>query len=47
MIDVLEERAPDGFARIEDVAAPGELESIAARYKVLTGLRPQAPEPSP
>ncbi len=32
------ERAPDGFARIEDVFAAGELEAIAARYKALTGL---------
>ncbi|KQW70921.1 hypothetical protein ASE17_18880 [Phenylobacterium sp. Root77] len=35
------ERAPQGFARIEDVFAAGELEAIAARYKVLTGLRPK------
>lgn len=33
------ERAPQGFARIEDVFAADELEAIAARYKVLTGLR--------
>ncbi|MCX7588895.1 hypothetical protein [Phenylobacterium sp. 58.2.17] len=33
------ERAPQGFDRIEDVFADGELEAIAARYKVLTGLR--------
>ena len=33
------ERAPQGFERIEDVFADGELEAIAARYKVLTGLR--------
>ncbi len=32
------ERAPGGFARIEDVFAEGELEAIAARYKTLTGL---------
>ncbi|CAN7193208.1 flavin-dependent oxidoreductase [Phenylobacterium sp. LjRoot164] len=35
------ERAPQGFERIEDVFAAGELEAIAARYKVLTGLRPK------
>ena len=35
------ERAPQGFDHIEDVFAAGELEAIAARYKVLTGLRPQ------
>jgi 5-methylphenazine-1-carboxylate 1-monooxygenase len=38
-MQLVEERAPQGFARIEDVMAPGELEAIAARYKVLTGLR--------
>lgn len=32
------ERAPDGFERIEDVFAAGELEAIAARYKTLTGM---------
>ncbi|WP_437676694.1 hypothetical protein [Sorangium sp. So ce131] len=31
--------APDGFDRIEDVFAPGELEAIAAQYRVLTGLK--------
>jgi hypothetical protein len=36
------ERAPGGFARIEEVFATGELEAIAARYKVLTGLRAPA-----
>ena len=38
------ERAPSGFSSVEDVFAPGELEAMAARYKVLTGLtRPEAP----
>ena len=32
------ERAPGGFASIDDVFAPGELEAMAARYKLLTGL---------
>ena len=40
------ERAPDGFARIEDVFADGELEAIAARYKVVTGLKPVAGAPA-
>ncbi|MBA4013700.1 MAG: flavin-dependent oxidoreductase [Phenylobacterium sp.] len=35
------ERAPQGFDRVEDVFETGELETIAARYKVLTGLRPK------
>ena len=38
------ERAPDGFADVSDIFAPGELEGIAAAYKVLTGLRPAASE---
>ncbi len=38
-MQLAQERAPDGFARVEDVFVPGELEAIAARYKVLTGLR--------
>lgn len=40
------ERAPDGFARIEDVFADGELEAIAARYKAVTGLKPAAGAPA-
>lgn len=40
-MQMAEARAPNGFARIEDVFAPGELEAIAARYKVLTGLKPK------
>jgi 2-polyprenyl-6-methoxyphenol hydroxylase-like FAD-dependent oxidoreductase len=40
-MQIAEQRAPDGFARIEDVFAAGELEAIAARYKVLTGLKPK------
>ena len=43
-MQLAQERAPGGFDRVEDVFAPGELEAMAARYKVLTGLR--APEVS-
>lgn len=43
-MQLAQERAPNGFDRIEDVFAPGELESIAARYKVLTGMK-RASEP--
>ena len=46
-MQLAQERAPDGFAHIDDVFAPGELEAIAARYKVLTGLRPADPEVRP
>jgi 2-polyprenyl-6-methoxyphenol hydroxylase-like FAD-dependent oxidoreductase len=34
-----EERAPNGFDRIEDVFAPGELQAMADKYKVLTGMK--------
>ncbi|HEX5377007.1 MAG TPA: hypothetical protein VFW47_00440, partial [Phenylobacterium sp.] len=44
-MQLAQERAPDGFSDIEQVFAPGELEAIAARYKVLTGLRPQETQP--
>lgn len=40
-MQLAQERAPDGFDHVEEVFAPGELEAIAARYKVLTGLRPK------
>lgn len=43
-MQLAQDRAPNGFDRIEDVFAPGELEAIAARYKVLTGLK-RASEP--
>jgi 2-polyprenyl-6-methoxyphenol hydroxylase-like FAD-dependent oxidoreductase len=33
------ERAPNGFKRIEDVFAAGELQAIADSYKQLTGMR--------
>ena len=38
-MQIAHDRAPDGFARVEDVFAVGELEEIAARYKQVTGLR--------
>jgi 2-polyprenyl-6-methoxyphenol hydroxylase-like FAD-dependent oxidoreductase len=38
VMDLAEERAPQGFARIEDVFAPGELETIAASYKRVAGF---------
>jgi serine/threonine protein kinase len=34
----VEEQAPDGFARIEDVLAPGELAETATGYKKLAGF---------
>lgn len=37
-MQLAEERAPEGFASIDEVFAPGELQAIADSYKVLTGL---------
>ena len=47
VLDLAEERAPDGFARVEDVFAPGELAEIAARYKRVAGFAPGAPHLAP
>jgi 2-polyprenyl-6-methoxyphenol hydroxylase-like FAD-dependent oxidoreductase len=41
-MQMAEERAPDGFARVEDVFAEGELEGIAARYKAVAGFSKEA-----
>jgi 2-polyprenyl-6-methoxyphenol hydroxylase-like FAD-dependent oxidoreductase len=38
VLDLAEQRAPDGFADVGDVFAPGELEAIAARYKQVAGF---------
>ncbi|MEM1297776.1 MAG: flavin-dependent oxidoreductase [Pseudomonadota bacterium] len=38
VLDIVEERAPDGFARLEDVITQAELEEIAARYKATAGM---------
>ena len=42
VLDLAEQRAPQGFARVEDVFAPGELERIAASYKQIAGFAPPA-----
>jgi 5-methylphenazine-1-carboxylate 1-monooxygenase len=42
VLDMAEERSPNGFSRIEDVFAPGELESISAQYKQVAGFTPPA-----
>ncbi len=42
-MQLAEERAPQGFGRVEEVFAAGELEAISKSYQVLTGLqRPDA-----
>ncbi len=38
-MQLAEERSPNGFDRIDDVFAEGELEAMADRYKVLTGMK--------
>lgn len=38
VLDLAEERAPDGFRTVGEVFAPGELDAIAARYKQVAGF---------
>ena len=38
-MQLAEERAPHGFDRIDDVFPAGELQAMADRYKVLTGMK--------
>jgi 2-polyprenyl-6-methoxyphenol hydroxylase-like FAD-dependent oxidoreductase len=38
VMELAEQRAPDGFAAIDDVITRSELEDIAARYKQLAGF---------
>jgi 2-polyprenyl-6-methoxyphenol hydroxylase-like FAD-dependent oxidoreductase len=38
VLEVVEQRAPDGFEEIADVLSPQELEDIAANYKRLAGF---------
>jgi len=38
VVDVVSERAPDGFARIDDVIAPEELAAIAGGYARMAGF---------
>lgn len=37
-LDIVAERAPDGFARLEDVISQDELAEIAAAYKKIAGF---------
>jgi hypothetical protein len=36
------ERAPEGFAHVHDVISQGELEAIAADYKLAAGFHPDS-----
>lgn len=38
VLDLAEERAPDGFENVAEVFAPGELEEIAATYEQTAGF---------
>jgi hypothetical protein len=40
-MQLVEERAPNGFSRIEDVISRSELESIAKSFSVAAGLDPE------
>ncbi len=40
VMDLVHERAPDGFARLEDVATREELETIIMQYKRTAGMDP-------
>jgi 2-polyprenyl-6-methoxyphenol hydroxylase-like FAD-dependent oxidoreductase len=39
-MELAEVRAPDGFDRVEDVFAPGELEELSAQHKLVSGFDP-------
>ena len=41
-VTVVEERAPNGFARLDDVVSRQELEEIARSYKQIAGFDPEA-----
>jgi hypothetical protein len=37
-LQLVEERAPDGFARVDDVISAAELDAIASRFALDAGL---------
>jgi 2-polyprenyl-6-methoxyphenol hydroxylase-like FAD-dependent oxidoreductase len=39
-LQLVEERAPDGFARVDDVISPAELDAIANTFSLAAGLDP-------
>jgi hypothetical protein len=41
VMDIVHERAPEGFARLEDVASRAELEATVTGYKRLAGMEPE------
>jgi 5-methylphenazine-1-carboxylate 1-monooxygenase len=42
VMQMVEERAPDGFGDVHDVISPVELEEVSARYKMTAGFVPEA-----
>ena len=40
VLDIAEQRSPNGFSSITNVFAPGELETISAQYKQVAGFTP-------
>ncbi|MEM7188560.1 MAG: flavin-dependent oxidoreductase [Pseudomonadota bacterium] len=38
VLDIVQDRAPNGFSRLDDVISQAELEEIAARYKATAGM---------
>ena len=40
-MELAEERAPDGFKRVEDVFEPGELEELSMKFKRVAGFDPK------
>jgi 2-polyprenyl-6-methoxyphenol hydroxylase-like FAD-dependent oxidoreductase len=38
VMDMAQERAPQGFTNVDEVFAPGELEEVAAQYRQLAGF---------
>lgn len=47
VLDIVEDRAPDGFDDLSDVIATDELEEVAARYKALAGFSIEAINAAP
>ncbi|MDN3919591.1 flavin-dependent oxidoreductase [Roseateles violae] len=45
ILDMVEERAPDGFKRLEDVIDPAEVAAFVQRYKAAAGHRQQQQPP--
>jgi hypothetical protein len=40
-MDIVHERAPEGFGKLEDVASHAELEAVIMGYKRTTGMDPE------